>query len=110
MRHTTDPRLDAYIVVGDMAFTSGYERTHASIDGEPRRYVLRATQVYRREDGNWKVAPPTRRHGFVLGVSHQRAIPRAGIARLRSPRESREVDLAGVLASGRPRHRPLPIA
>jgi ketosteroid isomerase-like protein len=43
-------------MVGDMAFTAGYERTQASINGEPRRYVLRATQVYRREDGKWKVA------------------------------------------------------
>ena len=43
-------------VVGDMAFTAGYERTEASINGEPRRYVLRATQIYRREDGEWKVA------------------------------------------------------
>jgi ketosteroid isomerase-like protein len=43
-------------VVGEMAFTAGSERTQASINGEPRRYVLRATQVYRREDGDWKVA------------------------------------------------------
>ncbi len=43
-------------VVGDVAFTAGFERTQASINGEPRRYVLRATQVYRREDGDWKVA------------------------------------------------------
>ena len=43
-------------VVGDMAFTVGYERTQASINGKPRRYVLRSTQVYRREDGDWKVA------------------------------------------------------
>jgi ketosteroid isomerase-like protein len=43
-------------VGGDMAFTAGYERTQASIDGEPRGYVLRVTQVYRREDGDWKVA------------------------------------------------------
>ncbi len=43
-------------VVGDMAFSVGYERTQASINGEPRQYVLRATQVYRREDGEWKVA------------------------------------------------------
>jgi ketosteroid isomerase-like protein len=43
-------------VVGDMALTVGYERTQASINGEPRRYVLRVTQVYRREDGDWKVA------------------------------------------------------
>jgi ketosteroid isomerase-like protein len=26
------------------------------VNGEPRRYTLRATQVYRREDGEWKVA------------------------------------------------------
>jgi ketosteroid isomerase-like protein len=43
-------------VVGDIAFTAGYERTQASINGEPRPYVLRVTQVYRREDGEWKVA------------------------------------------------------
>jgi ketosteroid isomerase-like protein len=43
-------------VVGDMAYSVGYERTQASINGEPRRYVLRATQIYRREDGDWKVA------------------------------------------------------
>jgi ketosteroid isomerase-like protein len=43
-------------VKGDMAFTAGYERTQASINGEPRRYVLRVTQVYRREDGEWRVA------------------------------------------------------
>ncbi len=43
-------------VIGDMAFTVGYERTQTSINGEPRRYVLRVTRVYRREDGEWKVA------------------------------------------------------
>jgi ketosteroid isomerase-like protein len=43
-------------VFGDMAYTAGYERTQASINGEPRQYVLRVTQIYRREDGEWKVA------------------------------------------------------
>jgi ketosteroid isomerase-like protein len=43
-------------VIGDMAFTAGYERTQAAVNGERRRYVLRVTQVYRREDGEWKVA------------------------------------------------------
>ena len=47
-------------VVGDLAYTAGYERTQASINGEPRQYVLRVTQIYRREDGEWKVA---HRHG-----------------------------------------------
>ncbi|MFE5813121.1 nuclear transport factor 2 family protein [Streptomyces sp. NPDC056479] len=48
--------LQAYDVVGDMAYTAGLEHTSASVDGEPRTYTLRATQVYRREDGAWKVA------------------------------------------------------
>ena len=43
-------------VVGDMAYTVGYEHTQASVNGEPRRYTLRATQVYRREEGEWRVA------------------------------------------------------
>ena len=43
-------------VIGDMAYTVGYEHTRASVNGEPRIYSLRATQVYRREDGEWKVA------------------------------------------------------
>jgi ketosteroid isomerase-like protein len=43
-------------VQGDMAYTVGYEHTTASINGEPRTYTLRATQIYRREDGEWKVA------------------------------------------------------
>jgi ketosteroid isomerase-like protein len=48
--------LQACDVVGDMAFTVGLEHTSASVDGDPRSYTLRATQVYRREGGEWKVA------------------------------------------------------
>jgi ketosteroid isomerase-like protein len=55
--------LIAADVVGDMAYTVGYEHTRASVDGEPRTYTLRATQVYRRENGEWKVA---HRHGDTL--------------------------------------------
>ena len=43
-------------VVGDMAYTAGYEHTQTSVTGEPRSYTLRATQIYRRENGEWKVA------------------------------------------------------
>ena len=48
--------LSAFDVVGDMAYTVGFEHSAASVDGQPRSYVLRATQVYRREGGEWKVA------------------------------------------------------
>lgn len=48
--------LQAYDVVGDMAYTAGLEHTTASIDGRPRSYTLRATQVYRREGDQWRVA------------------------------------------------------
>ena len=47
-------------VLGDTAYTVGLEHTSASINGVPRTYTLRATQIYRCEDGVWKVA---HRHG-----------------------------------------------
>jgi ketosteroid isomerase-like protein len=55
--------LLAYDVSGDMAYTAGLEHTSASVDGRPRTYTLRATQVYRREEGEWRVA---HRHGDTV--------------------------------------------
>ena len=55
--------LQAYDVVGDMAYTAGLEHTSASVEGQPRTYTLRATQVYRRESGEWRVA---HRHGDTV--------------------------------------------
>jgi len=55
--------LQAYDVLGDMAYSAGLEHTSASVDGQPRTYTLRATQVYRREAGEWKVA---HRHGDTV--------------------------------------------
>jgi ketosteroid isomerase-like protein len=50
-------------VVGDLAYTACLEHTSASVNGQPRTYTLRATQVYRREDGEWKVV---HRHGDTV--------------------------------------------
>jgi ketosteroid isomerase-like protein len=47
--------LIAHGVSGDLAYTVARELTSTTIRGEPRDYVLRVTQVYRREDGTWKV-------------------------------------------------------
>lgn len=47
-------------VRGETAYTVGFEHTSASVNGVPRTYTLRVTQIYRREDGEWKVA---HRHG-----------------------------------------------
>ena len=55
--------LVAFDVVGEMAYTAGLEHTSASLDGVPRTYTLRATQVYRREGGEWRVA---HRHGDTV--------------------------------------------
>ena len=52
--------LMAAEVVGDVAYTAGFEHTATSVDGVPRAYTVRATQIYRRENGQWKVA---HRHG-----------------------------------------------
>ena len=59
-RTATDMEIVAADVVGDMAYTVAIERTSTSVDGRPRTYALRATQVYRREDGRWRVV---HRHG-----------------------------------------------
>jgi ketosteroid isomerase-like protein len=53
--HDATYELLAHGVSGDLAYTVGREHTSTSIDGVPRHYVLRATQVYRREDDEWKV-------------------------------------------------------
>lgn len=42
-------------VRGDLAYTVCHEHTSATVNGVTRSYVLRATQVFRREDGEWKV-------------------------------------------------------
>lgn len=55
--------LLAYDVVGDLAYTACFEHTSACVNGRPRTYTLRATQVYRREDGEWRVA---HRHGDTV--------------------------------------------
>ena len=52
--------LVAADVSGDLAYTAHREITSTIVNGEPRDYVLRVTQVYRREDGDWKVV---HRHG-----------------------------------------------
>jgi ketosteroid isomerase-like protein len=55
--------LVAADAIGDMAYTVAYEHSQVCVDGEPRTYALRATQVYRREGGDWKVV---HRHGDTL--------------------------------------------
>jgi len=56
--------LIAFDLVGDMAYTVGYERVSASINGEPRTFTLRATQVYRHEADGWRVV---HRHADTVG-------------------------------------------
>ena len=53
---------------GDLAFTVAYEHTTASVEGTPRTYILRVTQIYRREGGEWKVV---HRHGDELATGQE---------------------------------------
>lgn len=39
----------------DLAYTVGYEHNQVTVDGESRTYTLRATHVYRREEGEWRI-------------------------------------------------------
>jgi ketosteroid isomerase-like protein len=42
-------------VAGDMAYEVGFERGHAVMAGEDVAIDHRVTNVYRREDGTWKI-------------------------------------------------------
>ena len=64
-----DIELIAAGASGDLAYTVAYEHNTVSVDGTPRTYTLRVTQVYRREDGEWKLA---HRHGDELTADQKR--------------------------------------
>lgn len=53
-------------VSGDIAYTVGYERATYSFEGGPvEQRMVRATHVYRREDGEWRIM---HRHGDSLAA------------------------------------------
>jgi ketosteroid isomerase-like protein len=60
---------------GDLAYTVAYEHTSTSVDGVPRTYTLRVTQIYRREDGEWKLV---HRHGDELAADQAPLKPTSG--------------------------------
>jgi ketosteroid isomerase-like protein len=60
-------------VSGDLAYTVELEHTSVSVDGVPvEPYTLRVTQVYRREDGEWKVI---HRHGDQIPIDQGQPLP-----------------------------------
>jgi ketosteroid isomerase-like protein len=58
----TDYRMEliACEAIGDMGYTVALEQGTLKINGEPAQVKLRATHVWRREDGEWKIV---HRHG-----------------------------------------------
>jgi ketosteroid isomerase-like protein len=69
-RFTGCPSYDNEIIAvearGDLAYTVALERITASVNGaEPKPYVLRATTIFRREAGEWRVV---HRHGDALAA------------------------------------------
>jgi ketosteroid isomerase-like protein len=66
---------------GDLAYIVAFEHTTASIGGAaPEAYVLRATTVFRREDGEWKVA---HRHADPASSDAADAAKRLGLTTVR---------------------------
>ncbi len=48
--------IDQRIYAGeDLAYETGIERGRAKLSGEPVEFEQRVTNVYRREDGQWKM-------------------------------------------------------
>jgi ketosteroid isomerase-like protein len=59
----SDYRFEVLVadVIGDMAYSVGYKRFTGSVDGRPVKPItVRATHIYRREDGEWEIV---QRHG-----------------------------------------------
>ncbi|MGH3493065.1 MAG: nuclear transport factor 2 family protein, partial [Sciscionella sp.] len=50
-----DFEVEIVDVRGELAYTVGYEPTSCYIDGVPDAYSLRVTNIYRRENGGWKL-------------------------------------------------------
>ena len=50
-------------VIGDLAFSVELEHYRKAVDGEDPGMTLRATQIYRREGGEWRIV---HRHGDIL--------------------------------------------
>jgi ketosteroid isomerase-like protein len=59
--------LEAAEVSGDLAYTVGFERYDVSVEGRSLKSTsIRVTQIYRREDDEWKIV---HRHGDTPGSS-----------------------------------------
>ena len=59
-----EPLTTTVSASGDLAYTVELERMTGDNDGEPLEMTLRTTQVYRREDGDWRLV---HRHAEALG-------------------------------------------
>ncbi len=70
--------LRSYEVGRDMAYTAGMEHVSVSFEGQPRTFTLRATQVYRREDGEWRVAHRHADPATDDGSAPSRPLPEMG--------------------------------
>jgi ketosteroid isomerase-like protein len=62
----------------DLAYTVGYERNVVIANGERREYTLRATHVYRRENGQWRIV---HRHADPVPDVEYEGAPRIGSVR-----------------------------
>ncbi len=77
--HDVTYEIVSFDVSGDLAWTVGFSRFTASIDGGPlTRYTLRVTHLYRREDGDWKVA---HEHSDFQPANHAIATRSSGTTR-----------------------------
>ena len=57
---------------GDLAYIVGYEHNRVKVNGQPRTYTLRATHVFRRENGQWRVV---HRHADVPPADPHPGLP-----------------------------------
>jgi len=102
-----DLEIIAAGVSGDLAYTVGYEHTTTTVEGTPRKYSLRVTHVYRRENGAWRIV---HRHADFPTGEASVSLPPGRSDPMRGERPAMGKETEAFLAEILPKQRDMTVA
>ncbi|BCW07768.1 nuclear transport factor 2 family protein [Arthrobacter sp. NtRootA1] len=91
----------------DLAYTVGYEHTTTTVDGTPRKYNLRVTHVYRREDGTWRIV---HRHADFPAEEASVPLPSGRTGPMLGERQAMGTETEAFLSEILPKQRDMTVA
>ncbi|MDR6684612.1 ketosteroid isomerase-like protein [Arthrobacter sp. 1088] len=102
-----DLEIIAAGVSGDLAYTVGYEHTTTTVEGTPRKYSLRVTHVYRRENGAWRIV---HRHADFPAGEASVPLPAGRTGPMTGERQAMGRETEAFLAEILPKQRDMTVA